>query len=86
MKRKKAAALRYDKNYSSPIVTAVGFGQIADKILDSAKSNDIPIIENSDLVDSLSLIPIGESIPSELYEAVAEIIAFVYSLNDEKNR
>ncbi len=84
MKRKKAAALRYDKSYSSPVVTAVGFGQIAENILDNAKSNDIPIIENSDLVDSLSLIPIGQSIPSELYDAVAEIIAFVYSLNDEK--
>lgn len=84
MKRKKAAALRYDKSYSSPVVTAVGFGQIAENILDTAKSNDVPIIENSDLVDSLSLIPIGQSIPSELYDAVAEIIAFVYSLNDEK--
>lgn len=85
MKRKKAAALRYDKNYSVPVVTAIGFGQIAENILKTAESNDIPVIENSDLVDSLSLIPLGESIPSELYEAVAEIIAFVYSLNDEKN-
>jgi flagellar biosynthesis protein len=86
MKRKKAAALRYEKNYSSPIVTAVGFGQIAENILNTAKSNDIPIVENSDLADSLSLLPVGESIPSELYEAVAEIIAFVYSLDDEKNK
>jgi flagellar biosynthesis protein len=85
MKRKKAAALKYDKTYRAPVVTAVGFGHLAEKIIETAQKSDVPIIENSELVDSLSQIPVGESIPPELYEAVAEIIAFIYRLNSEKN-
>lgn len=85
MKRKKAAALKYDNSYPAPVVTALGFGKVAETILEKAKENNIPIVENSTLVENLSNIPLGESIPPELYQCVAEIIAFVYSLNDEKN-
>jgi flagellar biosynthesis protein len=84
MKRKKAAALKYNKTYGVPIVTAIGFGQVADKILESAAENDVPIIENSALVETLTNVPIGQNIPPELYEAVAEIIVFIYRINDEK--
>jgi flagellar biosynthesis protein len=85
MKRKKAAALKYDKKYNVPVVTAVGFGQIAERIIKTANENYIPIVENSDLAESLSKLPLSQSIPSELYEVVAEIIAFIYKLNDEKS-
>jgi flagellar biosynthesis protein len=84
MKRKKAAALKYNKAYGVPVVTAIGFGQVADKILQSASQNDVPIIENSELIETLSSVPVGQNIPPELYEAVAEIIAFIYRINDEK--
>lgn len=84
MKRKKAAALKYDNNYPAPVVTALGFGKIAETIQKKAKENNIPIIKNSALVESLTNIPLGDNIPPELYQCVAEIIAFVYSLNDEK--
>jgi flagellar biosynthesis protein len=84
MKRRKAAALKYDKTTPSPVVTAVGFGHVADEIVKRATENNIPVIENSELVESLSKIPPGQNIPLELYEAAAEVIAFIYSLNNKK--
>ena len=81
MKRKKAAALKYDKNYDSPIVTAIGFGHVADAIIKKAEESNLPIVENSKLVESLSTLELGEEIPPELYETVAKVIAFIYNLN-----
>lgn len=85
MKRKKAAALKYDNIFSSPTVTAVGFGEIADRIIKEAQNNNIPIIEDTALTENLTRLSIGQNIPVELYEAVAEIIAFIYSL-DNRNK
>lgn len=76
-KRKKATVLKYDKNYQAPIVTASGIGLIADKIIEKAKECDVPVVENEELADFLTNVDIGESIPEELYEAVAKIIAYV---------
>ncbi|MCX7885301.1 MAG: EscU/YscU/HrcU family type III secretion system export apparatus switch protein [Caloramator sp.] len=84
MKRKKAAALKYDKNYAVPKVTAIGFGQIAEKIIENAKNSNVPIIEDAKLANSLCSLSIDDYIPSELYETVAEIIAFIYSIDDTK--
>ncbi|SEF51709.1 flagellar biosynthesis protein [Caloramator fervidus] len=81
--KKKAVALKYNKNLKAPYVTAVGFGQVAEKIIKIAKESNIPIVENENLVDSLSKLPLNQPIPPELYEAVAEIIAFVYKINNQ---
>lgn len=75
--RKKAAALKYEQGYDAPIVTAAGMGLIADKILELAKSNDVPIVEDKELIELFDNVEIGEAIPTELYDAVAKIIAFV---------
>lgn len=85
MKRKKAAALKYDNILSSPTVTAVGFGEIADRIIEEAENNNVPVIENAALAEDLTKLSPGQNIPLELYEAVAEIIAFIYSL-DNRNK
>lgn len=84
MKRKKAAALKYDNVFSSPTITAVGFGEIADKIIKEAENSNVPVMENPALADDLTKLSIGQNIPVELYEAVAEIIAFIYSLDKTK--
>lgn len=84
MKRKKAAALKYDSTYSSPIVTAIGFGHVAEAIIQKASQSDVPIVENTELVESLSQLELGQDIPPELYETVAKVIAFIYKLNDSK--
>ena len=80
-----AAALKYDeKKYAAPIVTAKGRGLIAEKIIALAKENNIPIKNDPALVEILSTLDIDEKIPVELYKAVAEILAFVYSVNAQK--
>lgn len=81
MKRKKAAAVEYNKGYTAPVVTAIGFGEIAEKILSIAKDDDIPVIENNKLADELCKLDINEDIPLDLYKPVAEIIAFIYKVN-----
>lgn len=85
---KKAAALKYENGSQAPIVTAIGFGDIAERIIEKAKDNYVPVVENKELTESLTSLEIGQSIPEELYEAVAEIIAFIYNLNSdiERNR
>lgn len=79
--RKKAAALKYEENIVAPIVTANGMGHIADKIIEKAEENDIPIVYNKELTDLLCNVDIGEYIPADLYEAIAHIIAYVTDLD-----
>ena len=79
--RKKAAALKYEENLVAPIVTASGMGYIADKIIEKAEENNVPIVYNKELSDLLCNVDIGENIPSDLYEAVAHIIAYVTDLD-----
>lgn len=86
MKLKKAAALKYDNNYEAPTVTAIGFGHVADAIIKKAAQNEVPVVENKLLVESLSTLDVGQNIPEELYETVAKVIAFIYSLNESKHK
>lgn len=79
--RKKAAALKYEGNIVAPVVTASGMGFIADKIIEKAEENDIPIVYNKELTELLCNVDIGENIPTDLYEAVAHIIAYVTDLD-----
>lgn len=80
-KRKSAVALKYNKDNSAPIVVAKGRGHIAEKIIETAKENKVEIYEDEDVADSLMKLEMGMEIPQELYEAVAEIIAYIYNLN-----
>lgn len=78
----KAVAIRYDQaKNKAPTITAKGFGSIAEKILEIAKKNGIYIHKDSDMVEILSRLEIGDEIPEYLYKAIAEILAFVYKLN-----
>lgn len=79
--RKKAAALKYETSYDAPIVTAAGVGHIADKIIEKAEENDVTVVYNKELANLLTNVDVGEYIPSELYEAVAHIIAYVTDMD-----
>lgn len=84
-KPKQAIALAYDPNEDgAPKVIASGQGLVAEKIIDSAREQDIPIHEDSKLADTLSKLEIGEMIPPELYEVVAEILVFVDAMDKIK--
>ncbi|MCD6570804.1 MAG: EscU/YscU/HrcU family type III secretion system export apparatus switch protein [Deltaproteobacteria bacterium] len=80
--RDKAIALRYKRGKdTSPKVTAKGQGKLAEKILAIARTHDIPVKEDKALLDALYRLDINEEIPEELYQVVAEILAFVYRMN-----
>ncbi|GKX31729.1 hypothetical protein SH1V18_42090 [Vallitalea longa] len=81
-KIKKAAALKYDVNETAPSVIAKGKGIVADKILENASKVDLPIYKDEELVDALTKLDIGDMIPPELYQIVAEILVFVGDLDD----
>ncbi|WP_026883862.1 EscU/YscU/HrcU family type III secretion system export apparatus switch protein [Clostridium akagii] len=84
--RKKAAALRYEQNYEAPIVTAAGIGIIADKIIEKADENNVPIVYNKELSELLQNVDIGDSIPPEIYGIVAEVIAYVLKVDGNLNK
>lgn len=81
-----AAALKYDAaKDAAPKVTAQGRGIIAEKIIEMAKIHDVPIKSDPALVQILSKLDLDEEIPLEIYKAVAEILAFVYSVNGKRS-
>jgi len=85
-KRNKAAALRYDQEkQAAPIVSASGKGLVADEIINRAKDNDVPVMEDASLTELLAELNINEEIPEELYQAVAEVFAFIYNADEEVN-
>ena len=79
-KVKTAVALAYDTEDAAPKVVASGFGQVAERIIEKAKDSDVPVHEDGKLADTLSKLEIGELIPPELYEVVAEVLVFVDKL------
>lgn len=79
-KNKKAAALKYNSSAdNAPKILAAGKGFIAEKILEIAKEKNITIYKDPVLVEALVKLEIGQEIPAELYRAVAEVLAFIYS-------
>ncbi len=76
-----AVALKYDEDHGVPVVLAKGQGKVADRIKEVAEENKIVVMENEWLARNLFYtVEIGEEIPEELYQAVAEVLAFVYQL------
>ncbi len=84
-KRKKriAASLEYRVDVNAPLVTAKGEDSQADRIIALAKEAGIPIKEDPDLINILSKVELGQEIPEEIYALVAEILTFVYSVNND---
>ena len=80
----KAVAILYDEaKGAAPKVVASGKGTIAAKIVETARAAGVHIQEDPNLVEVLSKIPIGNEIPVELYQTVAEVLAFVYRVNEK---
>jgi flagellar biosynthesis protein len=69
---------------SAPRVTAKGKGEVADAILAAARAHGVPVREDRDLVELLSACDLLDEIPSELYAAVARILAYLHALNRER--
>ena len=82
--RQRAVALQYGVSDSAPVIVASGMGHLAEKILDVAQENGVPIYEDNSLATILSQLNLGQEIPEELYRAVVEI--YVYFLNFDFDR
>jgi len=84
---KKAAALSYSPgNDAAPKIIASGKGLIAEKILEKAKEKKIPVYEDEHLADTLVNLKVGSEIPAELYEVVAEVLAFISRVDESAGR
>ncbi len=84
-KPRQAVALSYDPwEDNAPRGVASGRGALAEKIIEKAKESAVPVHEDAKLADTLSRLEIGEAIPPELYEVVAEILVFVDAMDKIK--
>ena len=71
---KKAVALRYDENKeAAPVIVASGLGYVAEKIVEIANDNEIPVYEDNSLATVLTQLELGTEIPEELYQAIVDI-------------
>ncbi len=86
-KLEKAVALRYDQDKdTAPVVAAKGRGFIAQRIKTIAEENGIPLQEDPVLTEYLMALDVYAEIPAELYQVIAEILAFIYNMDKNFER
>ena len=79
-KAKTAVALGYDKEKDlAPKILAIGKNLLAEKIIQEAEKHDIHIEQNQELAELLSIIEVNQYIPKEAYEAIAQILSYIYN-------
>ena len=75
---KQAAALQYSPDTDrAPKVIATGKGEVAQRIIDKANESNVPVYKDANLAQTLSSLCIGDEIPPEIYDVVAEILLFI---------
>lgn len=76
--RKKAVAVRYEQGKDrAPVVVAKGTGELAEKIIETARKHGVPVLEDRALISALMRVEVYEEIPTELYRAVAKVLVFI---------
>lgn len=85
-KSKTAVALSYELEDTAPKVIASGKGYLAEKIIHKAEENDVPLHKDSKLAGTLSKLEIGECIPPQLYDVVAEVLVFVDRIDQVREK
>jgi flagellar biosynthesis protein len=83
---KRATALRYDKERGgAPQVVATGSGLIADRIVEIAREQGVPVREEPGLAEALARLELDQEIPPDLFAAVAEVLVWAYGLNGRRS-
>ncbi|MFP4329844.1 MAG: EscU/YscU/HrcU family type III secretion system export apparatus switch protein [Alkalispirochaetaceae bacterium] len=77
----RSVAIRYDDSLPAPFIVARGRGKLAQELNRVAVSHGIPVIEDEQLSGLLYSVEVGDTIPYETFEAVANVLAFVYSVS-----
>ena len=81
---REAAALQYDKEKTPvPVVTALGRGLVADKIIETARENNVPVVSDALLAQVLNKLSVGDEIPREFYAIVAQTLVMVSRMDRE---
>ncbi|MBQ7537654.1 MAG: EscU/YscU/HrcU family type III secretion system export apparatus switch protein [Treponema sp.] len=80
-----AVALRYPEWADAPYISAKAKGSVAKRLVEIADENGIPIVENAEMANVLSLQNVGSFIPESTYSAIATIFAFVVKLDEENS-
>lgn len=83
-KVRQAVALAYNPEDDAPTVIASGKGALAERIIEKAQEAAVPVHRDDKLADTLSRLDIGDMIPPELYEVVAEILVLVDAMDKIK--
>lgn len=81
-RRPAAIALRYRREDDpAPRVVAAGTGPVAERIMELARQHGLPLREDPDLVEALAVLDLNSLIPPELYDVIAEVLAWAYRAN-----
>lgn len=81
---KQAAALKYSEEDNAPRVVALGKRETAQRIIDTAKESGVPVYENEALAKSLNKLNLGQEIPRELYEIVAQVLVYIAEMDSKR--
>ncbi|MGA9467737.1 MAG: EscU/YscU/HrcU family type III secretion system export apparatus switch protein [Exiguobacterium marinum] len=82
--QKKAMALSYEQSMDAPHVVAKGTGIVAERMLEIALENGIPVHEDPALLSLLSALNIEDQIPEDVYQVIAELFVFLYQMEQDK--
>ena len=77
-----AVALRYPEWADAPYISAKAKGSVAERLVQIAEENDVPVVENAEMANVLSLQSVGSFIPESTYSAIATIFAFIMDLEN----
>ncbi|MBO7401757.1 MAG: EscU/YscU/HrcU family type III secretion system export apparatus switch protein [Lachnospiraceae bacterium] len=80
-RNKTAVALEYVPGEEAPKILATGKGLLAEKIIEKAKEAAVPVHKDTRLANTLANLEVGDYIPPELYQAVAEVLLFVENMD-----
>jgi flagellar biosynthesis protein len=83
---KTAVALAYNPGDAAPKILATGKGELAQRIIDTANENKVPVHRDDKLAETLSKLQIGNTIPPELYDVIAEILVFVSDMDKMRSK
>ena len=79
-----ATALKYNAESDDvPQIVALGQGYVAENIVKAARENEIPVVEDKSLSSALSRLSVGDEIPEELYQVVAQVLVFISRLDED---
>lgn len=85
-KNKTAVALGFESGDEAPKILATGKGHLAEKIIEEAKTSNVPIHRDAKLAETLSKLEFGDYIPEELYEVVVEVLMYVNKVDSVRQK